>query len=89
MLAPVPSSSGGRSDGDSSSSSSWDWSPVLPLDADLSLLPEAAAALENLECEVLDVVPTVGDTELHFQAIVQVGGLAGGWVAVGRSGWCC
>jgi hypothetical protein len=25
-----------------------------------------------MECEVLDVVPTVGDKDLHFQAVVQV-----------------
>jgi hypothetical protein len=39
---------------------------------DVSLLPEAAAALADMECEVPDVVPTVGDTDLHFQAVVQV-----------------
>jgi hypothetical protein len=67
MLAPVPANPS------SSSSSSWDWSPVEALDPDLSLLPEAAAALADMQCEVLDVVPTVGDTDLHFQAVVQVG----------------
>jgi hypothetical protein len=35
-------------------------------------LLDAHAWLADLECEVLDVVPTVGDTELHFQAVVQV-----------------
>jgi hypothetical protein len=87
MLAPVPASLTGSS---SDSSSSWDWSPVQALEPDLSLLPEAAAALADMQCEVLDIVPTVGDTDLHFQAIVQVGlavlyiGFSvGGFVVVG------
>uniref|UniRef100_A0A383VD43 acylaminoacyl-peptidase n=1 Tax=Tetradesmus obliquus TaxID=3088 RepID=A0A383VD43_TETOB len=71
MLAPVPASLTDSSSS-SSSSSSWDWSPVQALEPDLSLLPEAAAALSDMQCEVLDVVPTVGDTDLHFQAVVQV-----------------
>jgi hypothetical protein len=71
MLAPVPASLTGSSSTDSSSTS-WDWTPVQALEPDLSLLPEAAAALADLECEVLDLVPTVGDTDLHFQAVVQV-----------------
>jgi hypothetical protein len=45
---------------------------VQALEPDLSLLPEAVAALADMECEVLEVVPTVGDTGLHFQAVVQV-----------------
>jgi hypothetical protein len=28
--------------------------------------------LADIECEVLEVVPTAGDTDLHFQAVVQV-----------------
>jgi hypothetical protein len=72
MLSPVPASFTGSSSSSDSSSSSWDWSPVQALEPDLSLLPEAAAALADLQCELLDVVPTVGDTDLHFQAVVQV-----------------
>jgi hypothetical protein len=54
---------------------------VQALEPDLSLLREAAAALADMECEVLDVVPTVGDTELHFQAVVQVRAASGKRVA--------
>ncbi|KAF8057927.1 Serine/threonine-protein phosphatase PP1 isozyme 1 [Scenedesmus sp. PABB004] len=62
MLAAVPKDA----------AAPWDWAPVEALDADLSLLPGAAAALADVQCEVLDVTPTVGDTSLPMQAIVQV-----------------
>lgn len=43
------------------------------LDADLSTLPLAADAVQNVRCEVLDVTPTTGDASLPMQAVVQVG----------------
>jgi len=63
MLAHVPGSS----------SSDWSWVPVTALDADLSTLPLAADAVQNVRCEVLDVTPTVGDASVPMQAVVQVG----------------
>lgn len=62
MLAHVPGSS----------SSDWSWVPVTALDADLSTLPLAADAVQNVRCEVLDVTPTVGDASVPMQAVVQV-----------------
>eukprot|EP00879_Flechtneria_rotunda_P013504 GHRR01014100.1.p1 GENE.GHRR01014100.1~~GHRR01014100.1.p1 ORF type:complete len:881 (+),score=271.51 GHRR01014100.1:318-2645(+) len=62
MLATAPSGS----------SNSWHWQPVEPLQPDLELLPEAAAALAGVHCEVLEVMATVGDTDIPVQAIIQV-----------------
>jgi hypothetical protein len=69
MLAALPAAASG---GSAAAAEPLDWVPVKALDADLSGLPRAAAALAGLRCEVLDVVPTVGDTQLPMQAVVQV-----------------